>query len=438
MSLGVVAVAASGGRDSTALLHVTARLARDAGLRVLALHVHHGLMPQADAWQRHLQKQCARWRRRGLPVEFACHRLPERPAPGESVEAWARKQRYRALAQMAREAGAAVVLLAHHRRDQAETFVLQALRGGSPKGLAAMPSVVLRDGLCWCRPWLNHPVSAIEAYVRRHRLTYVEDSSNHDPRFARSRLRTQVWPPLLRAFGDADAALHAAAHRAQESAACLAELAQLDAQRGAVVAEELQQAPWMALSSARRANLLRHWLQERTLRSQPSSLIERLMVEWPAAGAGHRWPARGGQLHSAQGRLLWVAEAPPQDGTLVRRPQWLDLSVPGVYDVPGWGGQLGVQTTAGPGIPAAWLQTAELRRRQGREQFQARPSAIARSLKKQFQAADVPVHGRAGPLVFVRGQLAFVPGLGLDARVCLSEGEALRSLSWHAQAALLG
>ena len=152
-----VAVAASGGRDSTALLHATARAARDLGLEVHALHVHHGLVADADAWLERLEAQCRRWRAAGLPVHFHSTRLDGRPARGESVEAWARRERYQALAAMARHAGCALVLLAHHRRDQAETFLLQALRGAGPAGLAAMPRRAERAGLTWARPWLAQP-----------------------------------------------------------------------------------------------------------------------------------------------------------------------------------------------------------------------------------------------------------------------------------------
>ena len=119
-----VAVAASGGRDSTALLHCTVRQARDEGIEVLALHVHHGLMPQADDWLRQVRSQALRW-----GATFACRRLTGKPARGQSVEAWARIERYRALAEMATDAQCDLVLLAHHRRDQAETWLLQALRG---------------------------------------------------------------------------------------------------------------------------------------------------------------------------------------------------------------------------------------------------------------------------------------------------------------------
>ena len=94
-----MAVAYSAGRDSTALLHATARAGRAQGFDVVALHVHHGLMPQADAWLEFAQTQCRRWRKSGLPVRLVSTRLTGKPSKGESVEAWARRERRAALAQ---------------------------------------------------------------------------------------------------------------------------------------------------------------------------------------------------------------------------------------------------------------------------------------------------------------------------------------------------
>ena len=150
-----VAVAYSGGRDSTALLHATLHAAQAQGGEVVALHVHHGLSPHADTWLQHCAEQCRRWARRGLPVLWACERLAERPAPGDSIEAWARQARYRALRTMAQAHCVSMVLLAHHRRDQGETFVLQALRSAGVAGLAAMPRRIERDVVTWARPWLD-------------------------------------------------------------------------------------------------------------------------------------------------------------------------------------------------------------------------------------------------------------------------------------------
>lgn len=315
-----IAVAASGGRDSTALLHATARAARAAGIEVLALHVHHGLQPQADAWWRHLQAQCARWRRNGWPVRFVGCRLPGAPSPGDSIEAWARRERYAALADMARAQGVDTVLLAHHRRDQAETVLLQALRGAGPAGLSAMPRDIVRGGVRWLRPWLDHPREAIEHYLLRHRLRWVEDPSNLDPRHARNRLRLAVWPAFEGAFDHLEAPLSLVASRAQEAQACCEELAALDA--GSVVCAdgELQLAPWQTLSAARRANLLRHWSRSWSAVGLPETLLRRLMRELPVARNGLRWPAPGGVLQLRQGRLRWMATPPHRDPGAVASP----------------------------------------------------------------------------------------------------------------------
>ncbi len=180
-------------------------------------------MPQADEWSAFVERTCKRW-----SVPFAMRRLDDRPSRGQSVEAWARAGRYAALAAMAREARCSVIALAHHRGDQAETFLLQALRGAGAAGLASMPTRAERDGLTWLRPWLDQPRDAIEAYVRSHRIRFVDDASNDDPRFARNRLRLQVMPALRAAFPDAEVALIEAAKQAAHARALVDEVAQAD------------------------------------------------------------------------------------------------------------------------------------------------------------------------------------------------------------------
>jgi tRNA(Ile)-lysidine synthase len=423
--LPCVAVAFSGGRDSTALLHATVHAASVLGLRVAALHVHHGLLPEADTWLTHAQRLCARWARQGLPVALQHRRLAGAPAAGDSVEAWARRERYTALADMAREAGATLVLLAHHRQDQAETVLLQALRGAGAAGLSAMPRQAHREGLTWARPWLDQPATAVAAYVRHHRLRHIEDGSNTDPRFARNRLRLQLWPALAAGFAHADAALALTAQRAQETQALLHEvaaqdLAALHARDGAPAdgrGAGLPVAAWAAFSPARRVNLLRHWLAQQLPEGAPQALVQRLVDDLPHARAG-RWPAGGGrECVLYRGRLRCQrAEAAPAEPA---QPQVLDLSQPGVHAAPGWHGAFVVQAVGegdAAGLPAALLQAAVLRPRSGGEQFQLQPRGLARALKKQYQARGVPEAERHGPLVWVKDQLVFVPGLGLDAR----------------------
>lgn len=435
---GVVAVACSGGRDSTALLHATAVAARSHGIDVVALHVHHGLLPQADAWLEHLRQQCEAWHAAGLPVRFTAHRLTGRPGRGESVEAWARQARYDALARMARDAGAATVLLGHHQRDQAETFLLQALRGAGVAGLSAMPSEAHHGGITWLRPWLEHPADAIGRYVRHHRLKHIEDDSNADSRFARNRLRAEVAPVLRGAFPQADQSLADAARWAQQASRLLAAIGADDLVQCAD-AQGLRLEAWMALDADRRANALRVWLQSRGPGTAPATLVQRLLQELPTSRGAAAWPAADGLLRRYRGRLRWVAEGrapgrpagsaeaaacPPRETTL-------SIGRAGRHRLPGWGGEIVAKRVREGGVPLAWLAQLVLAARMGSEQFQAGLGRPPRSLKKQYQAAGIPAWERGGPLVYSGGQLVFVPGLGLDARVIGLPGQPQMQLSWQ-------
>ncbi len=443
-----MAVAYSGGRDSTALLHATLAQARAMGVQVLALHVHHGLSPNADAWLAHCERQCRRWARRGDAITFVAHRLADKPAPGESVEAWARQARYAALRTLAIEGGAAVVLLGHHQRDQAETLLLQALRGAGVAGLSGMPREVTRDGITWLRPWLGTPREVIDAYVRRHRLSFIDDDSNSDPRFARNRLRLQVWPALTGAFAHADASLAAAAAWAQEATAALHELAAIDLATVAPTTcaptsassstdalttdahgpNTLDIDAWLQLSDARRSNALREWLRRSLGRPAEAALVTRLLAELPACRSA-QWQAGGSELRSHKG-LLICRSVPGAAASAASREVVLSVHRAGTHVLPGWGGSLRVERVSEGGVPLAWLAHLDLQPRSGAERFQAGIGRPPRSLKLQFQAAGVPAWERDGPLVYSGGQLVFVPGLGLDARVVGLPGQALVTLNW--------
>jgi tRNA(Ile)-lysidine synthase len=414
-----VAVAVSGGRDSLALLHATLQAARPVGIEVLALHVHHGLQADADMWARHVESVCRRWR-----VACVVERLKGAPRRGDSVEAWARRERYAALARMAKAAGATLVLLAHHRRDQAETFVLQALRGAGAAGLAAMPRLARRDDLSWARPWLAVPREAIEAYARRHRLKAVDDPSNHDPRFARSHLRSQVWPALVAAFPYAEAAFAETAARAAENREALGEIAAHDL---AQVADErgLKLAAWQALPIGRRRVALQHWLQLQTGQGAPQALVARLLAEAAAASTTASWAAGGGSLRRYRGRLTFVCDAPLGLSSVV----CMSIHRAGRYAAPG--GTLVVRRVVTGGVPLALLHDCELRPRPAGARFQRAASTPARSLKKQFQAAGLPAWQRDAPLLYAGEQIVFVPGLGIDARAQALAGTPRVTIDWE-------
>jgi tRNA(Ile)-lysidine synthase len=355
---------------------------------------------------------------------------------GSGVEAAARTARYAALAEMAREAGCDLVLLAHHRDDQAETVLLQALRGAGMAGLAAMPGSIERDGLTWARPWLNRPRSEIDRYIAQHGLTHIDDDSNSDRRYARNRLRHDVWPAFGAAFPQASAALASVAAHAHEAAACLADLAETDLQallRGGGVSRSAL----FLLPLHRRANALRHWLVETTGASVPASLLHRLLdelvIDRPA-----RWPLDVGRevrLYRdvvtvdtasvtpviernfesvAQSGVEAVAESLDATSALA-----VCVTAPGRHAIGAWPGLLMVESAdaAAPGVvPLTFLARLQARPRRGGEQFQRADNTPPRSLKKQYQAAGVPAWLRDGPVLWCDGQLFFVPGLGVDAR----------------------
>ena len=428
-----LALACSGGRDSIALLHVAAGVATDRALRLVALHVHHGLSAHADDWARHVRQMCEAQAAAGRPVTFQLARVDLRQQAGQSLEAEARRARYAALARMARAAGIDRVLLAHHLDDQAETFLLQALRGAGAAGLAAMPGRIKRDGLLWIRPWLAQPRSAIEALVHAHALEFVEDDSNGDPRHARNRLRLEVMPALREAFAQAPAQLAVAARHAQDARQCLEDLAAMDLEQIRVdtaPSTALQVPALLALSPARRRNLLLHWLRDRLATAVPSTLVDRLADELPRVVTG-QWPVPGGtavlRVYRQQLSCQPLRHEAVHDTT---GPVTRCALAPGPQRIAGWPGVLWVETVAQAGVELQALRDVELRPRAGGERFQRQPGGVARALKKQYQAGAVPAWARGGPLVFAQDRLMFAPGLGVDARRWAPEGQQAWALRW--------
>ncbi len=254
----------SGGRDSMALLDAAAALAPELGLSLCALHVHHGLSAHADAWAAFCADACAA---RGVPLTV--HRAEIRRGGGESLEERARAVRYAAYA----AADADVVALAHHADDQAETLLLQLLRGAGPHGLAAMPVLrPMREGPALLRPFLGLPRASLDAYATARGLVWVDDESNANIGVKRNLIRHEVAPRLAAAFPGYPATLVRAAGHQAESARLGDEIAQLDAQDA--VAEEagagatLDRSALIALAARaphRARNLLRWFLRRHGL-----------------------------------------------------------------------------------------------------------------------------------------------------------------------------
>lgn len=433
-----IAVAYSGGRDSTALLYATAQAAQAvSGLRVIALHVHHGISEQADAWLKHGQQQCEAWAQQGLPVRFVCKNLALSLQTGDSVEAVAREARYAALAEMAKEAGADCVLLAHHRQDQAETFLLQAMRGAGVAGLSAMPAEAEREGLIWYRPWLNRDRSEIDAYVQQHGLSHIDDDTNGDVRYARNRLRLAVMPTMRAQFPQVDRALSIAAQHSADASWCLQQWASREL--GELVEPDsdghsLKAAALIARPGPERRELLRHWYAELAGRPLSKTWVDRLDAELAAGAAPDRhahWPDVALGLY--RGLLSWHGDTPQHaKGAATVVDEVLSVAAPGEYALPQWGGVLRAEEALPGelGVPWPLLTQLSVRTRAGGEDFQIAANRPARILRKQFQALGVPAWLRDAPLFYAADRLVLVPALGLDARILTASEQSRARLTW--------
>lgn len=290
-----VAVAYSGGADSTALLVACAR--KWPG-QVRAIHVHHGLQAAADAFEQHCVVACA-----ALGVPLALRRVDARHAAGQSPEDAARRRRYDTLTSvLQQEWGGAVkdIAIAQHADDQVETMLLALSRGAGLPGLAAMPARWERDGITWHRPLLAVPGPAIRQWLADESVGWIDDPSNADLAFTRNRIRSQLLPALAEAFPQFRETFARSAGHAAQAQQLLVEVAQQDlSSTGAPPAiKSLQQ-----LSRPRQANALRHWLKRDHATSASAAQLEELLDQVAACTTrghairikvGHGYVERGG------------------------------------------------------------------------------------------------------------------------------------------------
>lgn len=249
-------VAYSGGLDSTVLLWGLAQLHADMpDLEVRAVHVHHGLSTQADAWAAHCEQQCAAWQ---LPYTRVQVVVPEQS--GQGLEAAARQVRYAALV-AALHAGESL-WLAHHQDDQAETLLLQLLRGAGVKGLAAMPVLRWQAKQAWVRPMLPLSRADLHAVATQAGLTWVEDDSQTDLRFARNYLRQHIVPQLRSRWPQVTAQLARSAAHCAEADQLLTTLAEATlTQVAGQVPGTLSARAVLNLMPALQRCVLRYWWQ---------------------------------------------------------------------------------------------------------------------------------------------------------------------------------
>ncbi|MGB7196270.1 MAG: tRNA lysidine(34) synthetase TilS [Collimonas pratensis] len=428
-----LAIAYSGGLDSTVLLHAAARYAASHGVKLLAFHIHHGISPNADQWQAHCAETCAR-----LGIEFHAQRIVMRGSEKSGVEEAARNSRYAALGDLCRAHQAPLLLTAHHLDDQAETVLLQLLRGSGAAGLSGMdswntaPSLLGDASLLMVRPLLKVSRAAMEQYAAAQQLSYVEDESNHDPRYARNALRQQVMPVLAQYFPGFQERFSRSAGHMQTTQKLLVGLA---AQDMALCADGacLNMDQLRLLKPERIDNLLRYWFGLHHLRMPSSAWLSEMREQLLEAKADAQLCVTHPDCHIRRHRnRVFLTPRDDVDRSEIE-PQDFRWNGEAEIAFPVFGGVMHFEP-AEQGVSADWLrqQALQIQFRSGGEKLKLAFNRPTKSLKYHYQAFDVPPWERERlPLVRSGKQVLFAAGIGFDCHVLATEAGPRIALRWQ-------
>jgi tRNA(Ile)-lysidine synthase len=408
-------VGLSGGRDSVVLLHALSAMVASVELPVTlsAVHVHHGLSANADAWADFCASFC-----RQCAVPLLIVRVDVPRESGEGPEAAARRMRHGVFA----ECAADWLALAHHRDDQAETVLLNLLRGAGIAGAAGMLAERPQPrGPSLVRPLLDVPRTVLERYAAEHALRWMDDESNDDVHLRRNYLRHEVMPRLEEKFAGAVKSLGRAASHFAAASLLLDELAAIDRAALASPSGRIGLPGFNALSGARAGNLLRFAWTGAGFRAPDTRWIAEALRQLAATTALSETclATADGELHVYRGELHLIGHRPPVP----------DCPVPwsGEAELPWAGGRVRFVPVIGSGLRRTLLAAGALtlRARQGGERLQADAGRPRRSLRKLLQESAIPPWQRERlPLLWCGGRLAWVGGLGIDTALASRPGEA--------------
>lgn len=401
----------SGGVDSVVLLDLLLRAAKKIRFELAALHVNHQINPVAGRWAAFCRAFC---KQRGVAFTTVRVKVPR----GESLEAAAREARYRAFATL----HADHVALAHNLDDQAETVLLQLLRGAGVKGLSAMP--VARNSIL--RPLLDIPRSEIDAYARCRKLEWIEDDSNADVYYDRNFLRHRVLPVIAEHYPAYRRTLARASRNLAEAAQLLDDLAAADAQ---LMAGGLEISSLRRLSASRAKNVIRHFLGLHGVTMPNAARLDEGVRQLQSQRATRTTIDLGEHLLRRHANVLRVvAKTPPLPVSYCH--EWHGESR---LRLPELGGTLALKKWRGSGISLARLAGAPVtvRLRQGGERLQLHPQRPRRSLKNLLQEYRIPPWERARlPLLFCGDELVWAAGIGVGCRFQAEPGEASVQPLW--------
>ena len=397
-----IAVALSGGLDSVVLLDTVCKAqAKNSLTHIYAFHIHHGLQKQADDWLIFCKKLAKKYK---IHFDFRLLHLTGSQEQG-NIEARARAGRYEALTDLCIEYGIEDLLLAHHQNDQAETVLLQLLRGAGVAGAAAMPSNRQLDSkqgkITLWRPLLDQSRKELEVYAKEHKLKWIEDLSNQDSKYRRNAIRKTIIPALEKIQPEAIANLARSAGLLSEAQTLLDRLAMQDGKtillKNGIELKQLIELAKKDLPAAN--NLLRYWLKTNGL-TMPSQ--ERLAAWWRdlntvKAGAQLEW------AHDEKSIRLWRGVLQIED---LKLGKWVFKTIP-----------IASKTL---GLPSQWFKEAQKnglisqKDRSGSEKIQIKANAPRKTLKNLFQECDIPPWQRHAPLLYINGDLIAVAGVGVS------------------------
>jgi tRNA(Ile)-lysidine synthase len=404
-----VLVALSGGVDSTALLAALGA-SPPKELLLRAIHVNHGLHPNAPQWAAHCRSLA---RELSVPVQVITTKVTR--ASGVSLEAAAREARYGVLAR-ALEAGE-FLLTAHHEDDQLETVLLQLFRGAGVAGLAAMPEIAPFAAGWHARPLLTRSRDELVEFVRGVRLSWIEDDTNSDETLDRNYLRRQVLPLIRSRWRGVGAAVSRSARHAAEAQRLLDIVARGDVERAASGADLFVPA-LRALQPDRRRNALRFWIARSGVRVPDTSRLEELagpvIDARPDANPVVAWGDAEVQRHADV--LSIRCSRGQRDPALAIDWPW---RVAPVLELPDEGGRLELQPDPhGPIDLDALPAHVTVRHRQGGERLRPRRGGPRRTLKSLLQESRLAVTERGRlPLLFSGSTLLAVGSLWIDESV---------------------
>jgi len=434
-----IAIACSGGLDSAVLLHLSADFfASHPHLHSHSLHVfhvHHGLSPNADDWLSHVQSECEQ-----LNVPFDARKVSVARVDQHGPENAARLARYEALANLCTVHRVELLLTAHHQDDQAETVMLQALRGAGLPGWSGMADLqrdhaLLPTTVTLARPLLDCSRKQLELIASERAIAHIIDESNEDSRYKRNAIRHEIFPLIEQHFEGFTQALARSSHHFQTAQGLLDELACSDLQQ-CLNAGELNLKKLALLSVDRIDNLLRYWVVEK-IGSYPSQAqLHQLHQQMLHAATDTHPQIVIGQwvLQREHDHLIIRAQArvnqPPMDAVRVVWQGERQL------DIPEWRGQLVFEDGEGEGFDRDLLLQGPLtlRPRQGGERLKLDGRRPSRSLKNLFQESGVAAGRRPWlPLLYAGEQLLFACGLGPNCIVA-EKNPGIR-LHWQAWSA---